>query len=326
MIKVVVDIHGGDKSPKELLPGVVEALEANQDLELVVAGNEEIIKSYLESINYSNSRLIILPCTQEVTNYDSPTGILKEKKDSSLVKGMQETINSDAAGIVSCGSTGAVLESAMFILGRINRCRPSLAATLPNVKGELTVLLDCGANIDCKEEHLMGFASMGSALSRAMGNPNPKIGLLNVGTEEKKGNELSKNVHQLLKESSHNFIGNVEASTVLNGEVDVVVTDGFAGNVVLKNIEGVAKTLIGEIVMKMKTTKDESEKKIYGSLVNYFMNKYDFNSKGGAILLGVNKIVVKGHGAANKDTIVAIIDMVYRLAKNDMITTLKNEL
>lgn len=326
MIKVVVDIHGADKSPRELLPGVVEALNAHNDLELVVAGNEEIIKSYLKEINFNDSRLIILSCTQEVTNNDSPTGILKEKKDSSLVKGMQETINSDAVGIVSCGSTGAVLASAMFILGRINRCRPSLAATLPNVKGGLTILLDCGANVDCKEEHLMGFASMGSVLARATGIENPKVGLLNVGSEEKKGNELTKSVHQLLKESSHNFIGNVEASTVLDGNVDVVVTDGFAGNVVLKNIEGVAKTLIGEIVMKLRKAKDDNEKQVYASLVNHFMNKYDFNSKGGAILLGVNKIVVKGHGAANKDTIVATVDMVYRLAKNDMIATLKNEL
>lgn len=326
MIKIIVDIHGADKKPIELLPGVIEALNNNSDLEVIVAGQEEIITSYLKEVNYNNPRLTILPCTQEVTNFDSPTAVLKEKRDSSLIKGMKELSTGDAHGIVSCGSTGAVLASAMFILGRINRCRPSLAATLPNIKGGLTILLDCGANVDCKEEHLLGFATMGCILSKATGVNNPRVGLLNVGTEEKKGNELSKNVHQLLKESKHNFIGNIEASTVLSGDVDVIVTDGFAGNVVLKNIEGVAKTLIGEIVMKMKQTSDENERKVLLDLVNYFMNKYDFNSKGGGILLGLNKIVIKGHGAANKDTIVAIIEMAYRLAKNNMVSTMKEEL
>lgn len=323
MIKVIVDIHGGDKSPKELLPGVIKALDNNLDLEVVVAGNEDIIKDYLNEVNYQDDRLTILSCSQEVTNNDSPTAILKEKKDSSLVKGMKELSTSDASGIVSCGSTGAVLASAMFILGRINRCRPSLAATLPNVKGKLTILLDCGANVDCKEEHLMGFATMGSVLSKATGVDNPRIGLLNVGVEEKKGNELTKNVHKLMKDSSLNFVGNIEASSVLNGDVDVIVTDGFPGNVVLKNIEGVAKTLIGEMVMKMKTSNDPLEQQVIGNLVKHFMSKYDFNSQGGGILLGVNKIVVKGHGAANADTIYSTINMVYRLANNKMIEQMK---
>ncbi len=325
MIKVVVDINGGDNSPSLMVKGVVEAINNNQDLKVVIAGQEEVIVEALKNETYNKEQIEILPCKDVVTNYDIPSMVLKQKPESSLVKGMRYLKEQDdAAGIVCIGNTGAVLASAMFVVGRINHCRPTLATLLPNALGGYMILADCGANVDTNEEQLLSFAKMGVCYAKATGIDNPKVGLLSNGKEDKKGNEVTKKTNALLHESDLNFIGNIEGNNALSGECDVLVSDGFAGNILLKNIEGVAKTIIKEMVVQAKQAKSKEEAEVIKNMIGKIMAKYNFNDQGGAILLGVNKIVVKGHGAATDKTIVSTINMVYELSKNHLIENMKN--
>lgn len=328
MRKVIVDVHGGDNPPSEIIKGAIDAVNEKEDLSIVLVGLENDLNESLKELTYPKDRVELVYATEVVTNYDSPTGVMKEKKDSSLIKAMNLLSQSDDIdGIVCCGNTGAVLASSMFILGRINRCRPTLATRLPNGKGGFTVIADCGANVDCKEEQLLGFAHMGIAYNKALGlSDNPKVALLSNGAEEKKGNELVKNTHILFKEQSFNFIGNVEGSNCLDGSCDVIVTDGFAGNVLLKNVEGTAKMLIKDMIKYARSLTDENEAKAVMKTVNYLMNKYDFNSQGGAVILGVNKIVVKGHGVANASTIKSTINDVCKLADNNLVEQIREAL
>lgn len=325
MIKVVVDINGGDNSPSLMVKGVVEAINNNSDLKVVIAGQEEVIIDALKDETYNKDQIEILPCKDVVTNYDIPSMVLKQKPESSLVKGMRYLKEQDdAAGIVCIGNTGAVLASAMFVVGRINHCRPTLATLLPNALGGYMILADCGANVDTNEEQLLSFAKMGVCYAKAKGINNPKVGLLSNGKEDKKGNDVTKKTNALLHESDLNFIGNIEGNNALSGECDVLVSDGFAGNILLKNIEGVAKTIIKEMMIQAKNATDDEEKAVIKNLIGKIMAKYNFNDQGGAILLGVNKIVVKGHGAATDKTIVSTINMVYELSKNHLIENMKN--
>lgn len=325
MIKVVVDINGGDNEPSLMIKGILQAINENKDLKVIIAGQEEVILDVLKNENYSQDQIEILPAEDIVTNYDMPAMVLKQKPNSSLVKGMRYLKeHDDASGIVCIGNTGAVLASAMFVVGRINHCRPTLATLLPNAVGGYMILADCGANVDTSEEQLLNFAKMGVTYAKATGISSPKVGLLSNGKEDKKGNEVTKNANALLRESNLNFVGNIEGSNALSGECDVLVSDGFAGNILLKNIEGVAKTIIKEMYIQLKEAKSEEEAKVIKNLIDKIMAKYNFNDLGGAILLGVNKIVVKGHGAATDKTIVSTLKMVYDLSKNNLIENMKN--
>ncbi|MDD6302738.1 MAG: phosphate acyltransferase PlsX [Bacillales bacterium] len=326
MRKVIVDINGGDNPPSEIINGAIDAVNRRDDLIVILAGQEKVINDTLANLAYPSDRVETLFCEQIVTNEDSPTSVLKQKKESSLIKGMQLLSNrDDIDGIICVGNTGAVLVSATFIVGRVNKCRPTLATKLPNSKGGYSILVDCGANVDCKEEHLIGFAHMGLEYAKALNiSDNPKVALLSNGSEEKKGNELVKNTHQLLKEMQDiNFVGNVEGSNCLSGNCDVIVSDGFAGNILLKNVEGTAKMIIKQMIAEVNNATDESEAKAIKKLIKRLMDKFDFNSQGGAIILGVNKLVLKAHGVADRTTISASIDMVCSLAENKLIDSIK---
>jgi glycerol-3-phosphate acyltransferase PlsX len=328
MIKILVDVHGGDNSPEVLIEGAVRACIKNRQLSIILAGDENLIQSTLDRLDYPFERTQILPCNDVVTNDDSPSQVLKTKPTSSLIKGMRCVASSnDIEGFVSVGNTGAILASSMFILGRINKCRPTLSSFLPQSCGRDVLLVDCGANIDCSEDMLLAFAKMGKAYCVALGNENPRIGLLSNGAEEKKGNDLTKKTHALLKnEPSLNFIGNVEGSNCLNDVCDVIVSDGFAGNILLKNIEGLAKSLITNINNEKEKLNDLTSKRDIDEIVAKMTKIYDMNSRGGAVLLGVNKVVVKGHGCANQNTMEAIVTMAYQLAKNKLVDHIKQEL
>ena len=185
-------------------------------------------------------------------------------------------------------------------------------------------LCDCGANVDCKSEHLVGFAKMGTIYMKTYFHiDNPRVGLISNGSEDKKGNQLTKETHELLSKAEINFIGNIEGTKVLNDSIDVLVCDGFDGNILLKNIEGTAKTTIKDIYSKIKDSTDENEKKVLKELIKHLLNKYDFNFLGGAILLGVNKIVVKAHGSGDNETIKNTLLQSYKLAKNNLIDKIK---
>ena len=248
------------------------------------------------------------------------------KKTSSIVVAYDYLKqNDDAMALVSAGSTGATLTGAVLKLGRIpNISRPALAPILPTVNDGGVMLLDCGANADCKPENLLHFGIMGNEYMKSIGVKKPRIGLLNIGTEEEKGSETVKEAYQLLKNSNLNFVGNIEARDVLRGNVDVVVSDGFAGNVCLKTIEGTAEILFGEL----KDAMTSSFKTKLGALLlkkkmKGIKQKYDYTKVGGAPLLGVTKIVLKCHGNSKADSIASTIEQAFVLANNKLIEKVK---
>lgn len=326
MIKVVCDLMGADKNPSELVAGPIKALNEIEDLEIVLCVKADEIKDKLDTLTYDKSRLTIVDCPDVATNNDIPTKVIKQKPNSSLVKALTLCKeNEDCKAYVSCGATGVVLASSIFILGRIAQIRPALACVLMGNKGKLCIC-DCGANVDATPENILNFAKMGVSYMKALGVENPRVRLLSNGIEEKKGPEAIKLAHQLLKESDLNFLGNVEGSNALQSDTDVICADGFAGNILIKTIEGAAKALFYDMMVMSKTSKDQAESKVLAKTVKELLDKYDYNTKGGAILLGVNKIVLKGHGAGEAETFYNMVHEAYRLAKADMISDLKNRM
>ncbi len=321
-MKIVVDAFGGDYAPYEIVAGAVKALQENQELEIVLVGDKDKITEILQKLVFVSDRLEIVHAPDVVTMDESPTVAIRTKKTSSIVVAYDYLKqNDDAVALVSAGSTGATLTGAVLKLGRVKGVsRPALAPILPTVNDGKVMLLDCGANAECKAENLLDFAIMGNEYMKAMGVKKPRIALLNIGTEEEKGSEMIKEAHQLLKNAKLNFVGNIEARDVIRGNVDVVVSDGFSGNICLKTIEGTAEILFGEI---KAITKSSLKAKI-GALMlkkNLYAlkRKYDHKKVGGAPLLGVNKVVLKCHGNSKAESICATINQAYTLGKNKLI-------
>jgi len=312
-MKIVVDAMGGDLAPLQIVQGAVDALNQEKDLTVVLVGDVDKINSILKDEKYDENRLELVDAKDVITNDESPTMAIKLKKESSLVKAFDYLVaNDDAKGFVSAGSTGAVLVGAFMKVGRIKGVsRPALAPILPTAKGNGVVLCDCGANVDCKPINLVHFAIMGRAYAQAMlGVEEPKIALLSNGVEDHKGNELCHEAFALLKEEKGiNFVGNCEARDILTGDYDLVVCDGFNGNIALKSAEGAATTIIGEL--KKGIMGGGLRAKIGGLLLKptlkVVMKRMDYNAHGGACFLGVNKVVVKSHGASKRKSIAASI-------------------
>lgn len=300
-MKIVVDAFGGDNSPVAVVEGALLALRKRDDLELVLTGD----KAKLEALLGDHvDRIEIVDAPDVITNDDQPTLAIRQKKDSSLVRAFDLLKEQeDVVGLVSAGNTGAVLTGAILKIGRIKGVsRPALCAILPTLKDRGVMICDAGSNVDCKVEHLEHFAIMASAYYAAYNDiKNPRIGLLNNGVEEHKGNELTKEAFQALQKLPINFVGNVEAREAMSGDVDVIVADGFAGNVLLKTTEGVASGM-------SKMIKHEAKKNVFAMLGAFLMGKFknikkkmDIDRYGGAPFLGCKKLVVKTHGSANKE-------------------------
>ena len=245
MIKLVLDALGGDHAPQATCEGALIALRENKDLFLILAGEPKAIEQHLQNADDVRDRLQVLSAPEVITNHESAAMAIRQKKDSALVRGMLMVREGEADGFVSAGSTGAVLVGGMLRLGRILGIeRPALAPMMPGDKGGF-LLIDCGANVDSKPEYLAQFALMGDAYMRKMQSmEHPRVGLLNIGAEEEKGNLLYAAAHQLIKKEPINFVGNVEARDVPGGLADVIVCDGFDGNILLKYTEGVASALM----------------------------------------------------------------------------------
>lgn len=321
-MKIVVDAFGGDYAPDEIVAGAVKALQDNQDLELVLVGDKDKITEILQKLVFVSDRLEIVHAPDIVTMDDIPTVAIRTKKTSSIVVAYDYLKNNeDAVALVSAGSTGATLTGAVLKLGRVKGVsRPALAPILPTMNDGKVMLLDCGANAECKPENLLDFALMGNEYMKAVGIKKPRIALLNIGTEEEKGSEMIKEAHQLLKKAKINFVGNIEARDVLRGNVDVIVSDGFSGNICLKTIEGSAEILFGEIKALTKTGfKAKLGALMLKDKLHGLKNKYDHKKVGGAPLLGVNKVVLKCHGNSKADSISATIAQAYTLGKNKLI-------
>lgn len=313
---VVVDTLGSDKGPEVIVSGALKALDAFPSLRVILTGRKEEILKQTESSGIDPSRIGIIDAPDVISNYDHPVLGIQTKPDSSLVRALTELRdNSECVGMVNAGSTGALLVGALKFLSEAgNRQRPALAAVLPAAAGGFVCLVDTGANIDCTPEMLVSFARLGSDFMKDLYKiGNPRIGLLSNGAEETKGNKLVKETHQKLKaDGSLNFVGNIEGTNALSGDCDVLVCDGFAGNQVLKNSEGMARRIITDIAAYARKTGEPKFKELIG----YLMGIYDFNSLGGGIVLGVSKPVIKAHGAANEDSVFNTIKMLLNLAEN----------
>lgn len=299
--KVVLDAMGGDNAPKEMIKGAVEAVSKEAGLKVILVGREEEITSELASYNYKKEQIEVVNATEVIETAEPPVNAIRRKKDSSIVVGMKMVKKGEADAFVSAGSSGAILVGGQTIVGRLKGVeRPPLAPLIPTEKG-VSLLIDCGANVDARPSHLVQFAKMGSIyMEHIVGIKNPKVAIVNIGAEEEKGNALVKETFPLLKETKGiNFTGSIEAREIPHGQADVIVCEAFTGNVILKLTEGLASTLVGKIKEGMMST---LRSKIGALLVKpalkATLKEFDASEYGGAPLLGLNGLVVKTHGSA----------------------------
>lgn len=298
-MQIAVDAFGGDNAPDEVIKGSIKAAESKK-YEIILVGNEEIIKSKLAEYGYSGENITIKNATEVIEVSEEPVKAVRAKKDSSLVVALGLCKSGEADAVVSAGSTGAYLAGAFRILGRIKGIkRPALTAFMPNVIGSIGVITDCGATSDAKPEYLAQYAQMGSLYAeKVLGIDNPKVYLANIGVEEGKGNELYRNAYTLLKENKNiNFCGNLETRDLTAGIADVIVCDGFSGNMVIKTIEGTASALFKLI---KKSFMENLLTKLSALVMKPKLGKIkallDSSEYGGVPLLGIDGVVIKAHG------------------------------
>ena len=306
LVKVAVDAMGGDNAPSEIVKGAVLAVQEDSRIKVFLVGQEEVLKKELEQYPDLGDRVEIVPASEVITNEEAPVMAIRRKKDSSIVVGMNLVKNEEADAFVSAGSTGAVLVGAQLVVGRIKGVeRPPLAPLIPTTKG-VSLLIDCGANVDARPSHLLQFAKMGSLyMEQVVGIENPRVAIVNIGAEEEKGNLLVKETFPLLKNCNEiNFIGSIEAREIPNGYADVIVCEAFVGNVILKLYEGVSGALVGKIKEGMMST---LRSKIGALLVKpalkQTLKSLDTADYGGAPMLGLNGLVVKTHGSSKSKEI-----------------------
>ncbi len=302
LIKVVLDAMGGDNSPYAMVEGAVNALNEKDNLFIYLVGPEDKLKEELNKYTYDKSRLEIVHAADEITCHDSPVNAIRQKKDSSMVIGLRMVKEGKADGIVSAGNSGALLVGGQVLIGKLKGIeRAPLAPIVPTVNG-ISLLIDCGANVDAKPSNLVQFARMGSIyMENVVGIKNPRVGIVNIGAEEEKGNALVKETYPLLKACEDiNFIGSIEARDFPYGAADVVVTEAFVGNVMLKLTEGLAGGLLKMIKEGLTATPVST----FGAMLvkpqlKKTMKAFDATEYGGAPLLGLNGLVVKIHGNAS---------------------------
>lgn len=321
-MRLAIDAMGGDNAPKEVVLGAMDAISEIKNLNITLYGDEKQIKPFL-----TNDKNIEIVHTDEViTSDDEPVRAVRRKKNSSLVLMAKAVKDGYADACISAGNTGALMSAGLFVVGRIPGIdRPALSPTLPTVDGKGFLMLDVGANVDAKPDHLVQYAIMGSIYSEKVRQiQNPTVGLLNVGTEDGKGNDLTKKTFELLEKAPINFIGNVEARDILNHAADVVVTDGFSGNVALKTIEGTAQTIF---TLLKETFMASVKTKIAAALAKNDLrglkDKLDYSEYGGAGLFGLAAPVIKAHGSSNSRAILSAIKQASYMVENDVTNTIK---
>lgn len=327
-MRIAVDAFGGDNAPEEIIKGAIAAVKADSNLEIILCGNQEICEQMVKQ-QYLGDRISYVDAQSIITCSEDPIFAIRRKKDSSLYKMLELLKNGEADGGVSAGSTGAVLTGGIFVVGRIEGVsRPALTPELPTITDGTVVLSDCGANVDCTTEYLVQFAKLGAAYMQAVrGIDNPRIGLLNNGAESTKGSAVVKEAFKALSESNLNFVGNCESRYLLSGDFDVVVADGFDGNVALKSAEGTAN-----VVFKLlKQEINSSFRAKLGALLlkpslKRIMKKMDYTEHGGAAFVGLNKPLVKCHGASKAKSITAGILQCKKMIEGNIVGKIQEAL
>ena len=304
-MKIILDGMGGDNAPEAIVEGAVLASKEIQH-QIAIIGKEDLIKDELKKYKYDEAKIHVINAEEVITNDEAPVRAVRSKKDSSIVKGINMVKSGDGDIFVSAGSTGALLAGGLIILGRIPGIdRPALARIYPIVGGIPSLLVDAGANSECKPNNLLEFGIMGNIyMEKVIGRKNPKVGLVNIGAEAAKGSTLTKAAYSLLEQSDMNFIGNVEAREVPMGACDVIVTDGFTGNVLLKLTEGMALNMLK--TLKKRFT-DGAKAKLGAALlidkIRGLKQEFDYSEYGGAPILGVKGPIVKMHGSSNANAV-----------------------
>lgn len=326
-MKIIVDVMGGDHAPVEIIKGALDGVK-EYGIEALLVGKEEVIKEELKKHDYPKDKVEILKAEDVITNDDNPTYSIRRKKDSSMVIGLNALNDGLGQGFISAGSTGALLAGGLFIIKRIDKIqRAALSLPYPTLDG-FSLLLDAGANVDCKPEYLKQFALMGSIyMEKVLNIEKPKVGLINIGTEVGKGNQLTKNTYHLLRESNINFIGNIEGRDIPRGHADILICDGFTGNIVLKLSEGVAITIFDNL--KEIFTSDLKSKLAAAVLkpkLKILKNRLDYREYGGAPLLGIKKPVVKAHGSSDAYAIKNGIGQLVDFIDKDVIKTIEDNI
>lgn len=322
MMKIAIDAMGGDNAPKEIVLGAMKAAAEFKDIHIILVGDEKRIREHLTV----SERIEIIHTEEMILGTDEPVRAVRRKKDASMVLAARQVADGNADACISAGNTGALMAAGLFVVGRIEGIeRPALSPTLPTIDGKGFLLLDVGANVDAKPEHLLQYAVMGSIYcEKVRGISNPRVGLLNIGTEEKKGNELAKNAFGLIKDAGLNFVGNVEARDLLEGAADVVVTDGFTGNMVLKTIEGTALSVFK--MMKEAMTSSLKSKMAAAVLkpdLVQLKSKMDYSEYGGAGLFGLNAPVIKAHGSSDSNALYSAVRQTREMVQNNVAETIK---
>ncbi|MBP3816302.1 MAG: phosphate acyltransferase PlsX [Firmicutes bacterium] len=323
-MRILLDGMGGDNAPEAIIQGAVSAQKLI-DHEIIVIGQEDVILPAKKK--HGGKKLGFVPASEVISNDDAPVKAVRSKKDSSIVKGIELVKNGEADVFISAGSTGALMAGGLFILGRIQGIdRPSLATVYPVIGQEPSLLIDAGANAECKPNNLLEFATMGSIyMEKVMGRKNPRVGLVNNGAEEHKGTTLTKAAHELLSRSPINFIGNVETRDLPNGVCDVIVTDGFTGNALLKLTEGMGLMVLREL--KKRFTKNGLTKMgslfLGKELVN-IKSEFNYVEYGGAPILGVKGAILKMHGSSDKIAVEKTILKAIPYVENNVVDVIQN--
>jgi glycerol-3-phosphate acyltransferase PlsX len=322
-----VDAMGGDNAPRSTVQGALAAVKENPSLTIVLVGDEQGIRSQLSGEIPAN--IEIVPTTEVIDPDDEPVKAVRRKKNSSLVVAVQMARENLVDAAISAGNTGALMTAGLLYAGRMEGIeRPALATFIPNIKGRVTLTLDVGANMDAKPHHLLQYAVMGSLYAeRVLGFEKPTVGLLNVGTEEGKGNELTKAVFPLLTNADLNFVGNVEARDVLEGACDVLVCDGFVGNVLLKAVEGAAATIFSQLKQEFTSSLiNKVGAAILKPGLMRFRKRMDYAEYGGAPLLGLRSPVIKAHGSSDAKAVKNAIASAATFVQQDVNEIIQKEL
>lgn len=325
-MKIVVDGMGGDNAPFEIVKGAVDA-SALTEHQIILVGDETRISSELAKYKYNKEKILVIHASEVIESEDAPVKAVRTKPDSSMVKGITILKNGEADLFVSAGNTGAIMAAGLFILGRIQGIdRPAIASTYPILGKGVSLLVDSGANAECKPNNLLEFATMGSIyMEKVLNTADPTVGLVNIGTEESKGTTVLKAAFEMLSKSHLNFIGNVEAREIPKGACDVVVCDGFVGNIILKLTEGLAWTIFK--LIKQKFTAGAISKigaLLLSGKLKELRSEFDYSEYGGAPILGVKGAVVKMHGSSGANAVKNTILKGIPYAENNVVQTIQN--